>query len=332
MVDSKTIKKIPFARPYLGDEEHIKNTVERIGNMMRTGVVSNGDYCRDIEEKVAKMSGADYALTTSSCTQAMMIMIASSTSRGVLGALIPSFTWPSTLIAINAQKYQDGVRLMDVSPETWCVEHFPTVSHPCIALAVDTFGNDTNPTSDIPIFFDRAHSLGVKFRQIGMASALSFSPSKIITGGEGGIILSNKKKFVEAMEQARNLTCRMSEFQAIPIFTGLKLLPEMLDWKADTYITYRNAFKEFQFQKEVNTNHQVIGMLLDTHEQRERVLERCPEIEFKAYYEPLHTKFGKNDPNLTITDDLFRRILCLPSWYGVDRQYVISRIKEVLET
>jgi dTDP-4-amino-4,6-dideoxygalactose transaminase len=261
-----------------------------------------------------------------------MTMIAvSATRKGVLGAMMPSFTWKSSLIAINAQKYEDGVRLMDVSPETWCVEHFPAASHPCIALAVDTFGNDTNPTSDLPIFFDRAHSLGVKFRQIGMASAISFSPSKIIPGPEGGIMLSNKKNFVEGMITARDAASRMSEEHAINILQGLKLLPEILDWKADTYITYRNAFKDFQFQKGVNTNHQVIGMLLDTHEQREHVLKMCPDIEFKAYYEPIHTQFGVHDPNLTNTDDIYRRILCLPSWYGVDRQYVISRIKEVLE-
>jgi len=49
---------------------------------------------------------------------------------------------------------------LDVDYDSWSVKHYPQNSQPTIALAVDTFGNDDNPTSDVSIFYDRAHSLG----------------------------------------------------------------------------------------------------------------------------------------------------------------------------
>ena len=332
MSDDKTTKKIPFARPYFGPEGFVKDTSEMILDLMNGGQISNGEICRKLEENVARISGADFGISCCNCTQAMMIMLATSTANKVATAAIPSFTWKSTLIAINAQKFEEGARLTDIDRDSWCTKHYPMLSKPGIALAVDTFGNDSNPTSDIPLFFDRAHSLGVKFSQIGVASAISLSPSKIITGCEGGIVLTNKERYVRPIQEARDATARLSEVHALIANRGLSVLGTVMDWKTETYYKYKTAFPQFQFQECRNTNHQVIGMLFDTKAQRDMVMNKCPDIEFKAYYMPMHVQFGITDPNLSVTDDIYRRILCLPSWYKVDREYVIRRIKEALET
>lgn len=292
--------------------------------------ISNGESCRRLEDQIARMSGADYAVATCNCTQALMVMLAVSTKNGVVLAQVPSFTWRSTLIAINAQKYEQGALLQDIDYDSWTIKYFPPHSKPAIAVAVDTFGNDCSPESKVPVFYDRAHSLGVKFKHLGLASAISLSPSKIATGCEGGMILTNKSAFVEAMRDARDDTCRMPEPCAIIALNNIRYLPEFLEWKRESYDHYKKAFPDFKFQECQNSNHQVIGMLVDSHEQRDRIVKLCPEIEFKAYYQPLHDRFNLK-LNVPVTDDIYRRILCLPSWYGVDRNYVVRRIKEVVE-
>ena len=55
-----------------------------------------------------------------------------------------------------------------------------------------------------------------------------------------------------------------------------------------------------------------------------------PDVEFKAYYEPMHLKY-KGNIKLPVTEDIARRIICLPSWYKVDRQKVIETVKKVIE-
>lgn len=329
MTDTKKRYLVPFAVPYHGGCEGENRIADSIAFALHNGQESNGENCRAFEEQVAKISGADYAIATNNCTQAMMVMLATCARDKVRLGRMPSFTWPSTLIAMNAQKYPEGVVLDDIEYGSWNISVFRPHSRPSIALAVDTFGNDSNPVSDVPIFFDRAHSLGVRFRQIGMASALSFSPSKLVTAGEGGMILTNSRAFVEGMVNARNMTCRMDEKAAIEGLEGLDHLQKLLEWKSETYDRYRKAFPDFQFQEGQNWNHQVIGMLLDSHQQQDKLLKGCPEIEFKAYYVPIHRSFSYKK-SLPVTEDVADRIVCLPSWYKVDREYVIRRIKETL--
>ena len=291
------------------------------------GKVSNGENCRKLEEEVCRIHGADHAVVCSSCTQGMMLMLGACGAKGLCQT--QSFTWPSTVIAANVQGSQ--IVPHDIDYEHWAVMHYPTHRNESYALAVDTFGCDARPTSDVPLFYDRAHSLGVRFKHMGLASAISFSPSKILTAGEGGAVLTNSKRFVEALTEARNMTSRLSEFSAIIALNNLRSLDHLLEWKKETYGRYKRAFNMFEFQGG-DGNHQVIGMLLESREQRERLLSVLKdEIEFKAYYEPVHRKYqARVRLELPITEDVANRIVCLPSWYGVDRDYIIDRIKEAL--
>jgi hypothetical protein len=125
----------------------------------------------------------------------------------------------------------------------------------------------------------------------------------------------------------------MTEVQALTILHGLKNLDTLLEWKKETYDKYKQVFSQFQFQSGEG-NHQVIGMLLDSKVQRDGVMDALKdEIMFKAYYEPVHLKWGSSRIrfDLPVTEDVGRRILCLPSWYGLDRDHVVERIKAVLE-
>jgi len=332
----KKVKKIPFARPYMGEKTERTLLAVDIGHLIDDCVdpevdimLSNGDNCRKLEEVLAKMHGADHAIVTSSCTQALSIMLGACGSKGLCQT--QSFTWPSTVVAANIQGHE--IKLHDIDLEKWAVLEYPPHRSAAYALAVDTFGCDVNPLSEVPVFYDRAHSLGVRFKHMGLASAISFSPSKLMTAGEGGCILTNTKRFVGAITGARDLMSRMTEMQALVLLHGLRNLDTLLEWKRDTYHLYKKAFPEFQFQTG-NGNHQVIGMLMESNKQRDLLVSALrDEIEFKTYYEPVHLKWGSQRMifDLPVTEDVFRRILVLPSWYQCPRDHVIQRIKEATQ-
>lgn len=332
----KKVKKIPFARPYLGQQTERTLLSVDIGHLIENCVdpemdvsVSNGENCRKLEETICRIHGADHAVVCSSCTQGMMFMLGACGAKGLCQT--QSFTWPSTIVAANLQGHE--IRPGDIDYEKWAVPRYPMHTKASYALAVDTFGCDVCPVSDVPLFYDRAHSLGVRFKHLGVASAISFSPSKLVTAGEGGAVLTNNERFVKPLTEARNMISRMNEMQALTVLHGLRNLDLLLNWKKETYDIYKRSFPQFQFQ-EGTGNHQVIGMLLDSKEQRDRVLEALKdEMLFKAYYEPVHLKWGSTKArfDLPVTEDVARRILCLPSWYGLDRHHVVDRIKAVLE-
>lgn len=326
---------IPFAKPYLPlsvRSEAVQKYQTMIDNVSDGSArISNGENVEKLEEVVAKLSGADHAVACSSCTQAMVLGLG---ACGVGGeGHTASFTWDSTAISMNMQG--SHVTMHDIDLEKWVVPSYEVGADPHTgggyAVAVDTFGLQHNPVSMVPLFYDRAHSMGQKFRQIGLASFLSLSPSKIVTGGEGGIILCNKERFVKAMRMGRDIMCRMPEANAILALEGLKHIGELLEWKRDTYNFYKQKLP-FIFQDCAGgSNHQVIGMLLDSHEQQDKLRE-IQDVEFRFYYEPLHKRSKEYEKcQLPNTMSVFERIVCLPSWMGVNREYVVERIKEVLE-
>lgn len=323
---------IPFARPYINEatQERIEKRIhEMLADTQKGGKISNGENVRALEKKVAEISGAEDAIACSSCTQAMAIALGASGVRGTCWT--QSFTWDSTAVAANLAGASE-VKFLEIDPERWAVkEYYARASgqEQGFTLAVDTFGAQFEPISYLPVFYDRAHSLGVKFRHIGLASILSFSPSKIITGGEGGMILCNRPKFAEAMRNARDLISRMTEANAIIALENLWHLDMMLAWKKETYEMYRNALPQLQFQVG-DGNHQVIGALFPNKELRDKVMNTLKDdIEFKAYYKPLHLR-NKQSPAMPTTEDIYNRILCLPSWYGVERTFVIDAITDVI--
>jgi len=324
---------IPFSKPFIDPAWiDLLTGVDGLvpwGSDTKNPKISNGERCRQLEEKVAKISGADYGISCSSCTQGMILGLGASGARGE--CYTQSFTWKSTGVA--AQLQGSHVTLREIDGERWTAAHYKVSTDKgerAYAIAVDTFGMQYEPISYIPMFFDRAHSLGVRFRTLGVASFLSFSPSKIITGMEGGMILSNKKNFVEAMTNARDLISRMSEASAAMVLAGLKHLPELLEWKKETYNFYKQRFPECQFQSGQG-NHQVIGMLFENEVLRDKVFDALKdEVEFKRYYEPLHL-MNPNSPPLPITESIHSRILCLPSWYKCQRDEIAEKIRAVME-
>lgn len=291
--------------------------------------LSNGESCRELEEKVAKISGADYAISCSSCTQGLALALGSAGARD--DCWTASFTWPSTAIAANMTGAKVWMR--DIEREKWVVPDYKVGGDERgggFCIAVDTFGVQYQPESYVPIFYDRAHSLGVRFKTLGIASVLSFSPSKIITAGEGGMILTNKEKFAKTFIAGRDIICRMPESCAVMALADLQHLNDILEWKKDTYYYYKASFPQFQFQ-EGEGNHQVIGMLMDSKEQRDKVVREWKDlIEFKTYYEPLHLR-NPASPPLRVTEEIYDRILCLPSWYKVDRETIVQSIRKAVE-
>lgn len=331
--------RIPFAQPYWTskNKEAIHEGMDKYV-LNEYGQLTNGENCRKLEEQVAQISGSDYAISAASCTQAMLIGLGASGAKG--DGHTQSFTWDSTAVAMTLQG-SSSVQMHDIDMNRWCVPDYEVSADPRrpggYAVAVDTFGRQYAPTSFLPLFFDRAHSLGQRFRQIGLASFLSFSPSKLVTGGEGGMILSNREPFVVAMTKARDIMCRMPETNAIMILEGLKNLSDLLEWKRETYNLYQRSFPEFIFQDcpQGSSNHQITGMLLDTHEQQVKLKEALVdtgEIELKFYYFPLHMKSDKfAGGQLPNTESIYSRICCIGSWMGYPREQVIERIRAVLE-
>ena len=83
---------LPLSRPSIGEKE-----IEAVVSCLKSGWITTGPLCKAFEEKFCELTGASHALSVSSGTAGMhLMMLALSMKRGD-EIITPSMTFASTL-------------------------------------------------------------------------------------------------------------------------------------------------------------------------------------------------------------------------------------------
>ncbi|KKL93657.1 hypothetical protein LCGC14_1872520 [marine sediment metagenome] len=277
------------------------------------GYLSNFTYVSELEMRIQQLYDVENVIACSSGSIGLLITLqAFRELYDIKTAYTPSFAWFSTKWALEMTNLFFQFR--DIEKTTW---NFISTewSDEELILPLHCFGNICEIDASF-VIYDGAHALGSKIKEFGLATIMSLAPTKLITACEGGLILTNDDDLAGKVRLLRDKVSRMSELNAIWGLETLKHLDEILEWKRKLYNYYKKHLKG-QFQEiPYNSNYATIGFLTD--------LKTPPEIEFKKYYFPL--KLG-----LTNTNYVYGKIVCLPSWWGVDYEYITNRILEYNE-
>ncbi|QPM69412.1 DegT/DnrJ/EryC1/StrS family aminotransferase [Atribacter laminatus] len=200
--------KIPISKPNLDEEE--KNAVQ---DVLNSGFLAQGKRVAQFEEEFGKYIGVSQAIATSSGTAALFIALK---ALGISPNDIV-ITTPFTFVATASSIMHCGAipTFCDINPQTFNIDPnalervlkkdrnsikailivhlygLPCPMEEIIALA-DQYG--------IPVIEDCAQAHGAEYRgkkvgSFGRASAFSFYPTKNMTTGEGGMILTNDEEF-----------------------------------------------------------------------------------------------------------------------------------------
>ena len=219
---------IPVNEPLLGERE-----LEYVTECIRTGWISSaGHFINEFEEKWAAYCGMEYGVAVSNGTVALQVAVGCLDLEPGDEVIMPTFTIISCALAVI---YNGGVPvLVDCDPRTWCmdvtqVEAKITPRTRAIML-VHIYGHpvdmdlllDLAEKHSLSIIEDAAEVHGAEYlsrRQgtapqwrrcggMGHISAFSFYANKIITTGEGGIVLTNDSAYAEKARSLRNLCFR----------------------------------------------------------------------------------------------------------------------------
>jgi len=197
---------IPITKPYFDEAEE-----QEILEVLRSGWVVQGPKVAEFECLVAEYVGASYAVATSSCTTALHVAL---TLHGI-GAgdevIVPSFTFIATA---NAVCYTGATPVfVDIDPYTYnlapdCLEAAITPRTKAImpvhqiGLAADMERiNAIAQQHGLIIIEDAAPALGATYKDqrvghLGNLTCFSFHPRKVITSGEGGMLVTDDKTLV----------------------------------------------------------------------------------------------------------------------------------------
>jgi len=303
-------EKIPFFRPAKLTLEEIQYIESLLEVILDSGMLSNGMFCRELEDMVKELYGVEHAITCASGTAGLWIALKALKSKTVA---MPAFTWKSLLEIVP-----DRVVWLDIDKETW----LPIVNDERADTFIInlTFGNVEDYSDFVPqnsaLIYDATHCLGSRLLDIGNAAVFSLSPTKPCTSSEGGIIITDDSELAEKMIRIRDWCSRMSEIQAVIGQVYLGKLGQSLARRAEIWNYYRRKLPYKPQKIKVATSYSVYGMLLEPRERRKLIEKIKDKMEYKIYYEPL--KDG-----LINTDLVYSRILCIPSYPDVNESEVV---------
>ena len=297
---------VPYSRPaYIGDIRESK-LGEALLTTVSAGILSKGPYARQLAAKIAHDTGYRLGVPFSSCTQALYAL-AEWYAGAFLVVEVPAFTWVSTIrpwldIVGYADEYSNVV-FADSDEKTW--QTSPAATERDVAVGVDTFGS-VNPDSQNFHVMDSAQSLGAKWNTMKPHRVISLSPSKIVTAGEGGILLTQDGYLAEFAEERASWAARMPETCAIVGMAYYERLKEFRAKKDEIDKAYREKFPNLRWQEiPVDSNHHTVAALV---RDPKRVMMDNPTWEFKRYYQNEHVSL------LPVSSFLSRHMLCFPAF------------------
>ncbi|MGA1848398.1 MAG: DegT/DnrJ/EryC1/StrS family aminotransferase, partial [Thermoplasmatota archaeon] len=194
-----------MAKPVMGEEE--KKAVMKV---MDSGILAHGPEVVSFEEEFSNFCGVDHGAAVSSGTSAIHLALAALGVGPGDEVITTSFSFIASatpILFLGATP-----RFLDIDPRTYNLEPeelSDTITERTKAIIpVHLYGQCADMDSileaagDIPVLEDCAQSHGSIYKtrkagSMGKCGMFSFYPTKNMTTGEGGMVVSNDHEFIE---------------------------------------------------------------------------------------------------------------------------------------
>jgi perosamine synthetase len=366
---------IPVCEPVLDGRE-----MKYVIDCLETNWISSaGKYISLFEEKFAAYCGMPFAVACSNCTTGLhMSMVALGIGPGD-EVIIPDFTLivsANTVILAGAKPV-----LVDVDPKTWCIDAglieakitprtkaimvVHMYGHPCDMEAIGKIARRHN----LFVIEDcaQAHGAEVNGQKAGSfadAACFSFYGNKILTTGEGGMVLCRDEDLARRMRllrdqgfqeprfvhQVMGFNYRMTNIQAAIGVAQTEMVEEKIAkkrWIGHTYNEMLADRQDFILPYEepwAKNVYWMYGILLEESFglTKEDLMERLKSkgVDTRAFFCPMHmqpvfagddARFPDISGNYPVSEDLWHRGLYLPSGLGLTRDQIQEVVTKLLE-
>jgi len=368
---------IPVYEPYIGPDE-IRSAVDCLSRGVISGAVQ-GDYIGTFERLVAEVCGVRHAVATTSGTTALALAVASLGMSHGDEVLVPSLTNVATAFAAV---YSGAVPVfLDSEGLTWNVD--PAGIREAVTprtraiIPVHLYGHpaDMEPIMEIAselglyVIEDAAEAQGAEYRGkqvggIGHVGCFSFFINKVITTGEGGMLVTDDDGIAERARSLKNLgysgrgkfmhnelayNFRLTNLQAAVGVAQMRRLNEIVERKRRVAALYSDRLRHVEGlrlpveQPWAKNVYWMYGIVLEEGlPDRDAVRERLEAlgVETRPFFHPLHLqpvfqKMGvaRAKGALPVCERLGARGLYLPSspmLTEAEVDMVCERVKEAL--
>lgn len=362
---------IPVAAPSLTGNE--KRYV--LDCLDSTWISSSGKYIEKFEEAFAEFCEVEYALSCCNGTVALHLALMALRIGPGDEVILPTLTYVATA---NAVAYC-GARpvFIDSEPETWnlnpsLLEELITPHTKCI-IVVHLYGHpvDMDPVLEIAhkhdlfVIEDAAEAHGAEYKghrvgSLGDIATFSFYGNKIITTGEGGMVVTNDPLLASRVIQLKGQGMDPNRRYWFPIIgynyrmtniaaaIGLAQL-EQIDWhlsrRRDIAAQYKDHLGRdlrltLQPEKHWARNSYWINcVVLNGHLpiSRDKMMERLSErgIETRPFFYPMHSlpmyRQFASENKFPIAETVSARGINLPSSANLEDEDIAGICSEILQ-
>jgi dTDP-4-amino-4,6-dideoxygalactose transaminase len=192
---------LPLSKPSIGEKE-----IEEVVSCLKSGWITTGPLCKAFEEKFCELTGASHAISISSGTAGMHLILEALGIKGGDEIITPSMTFASTInmamlcgakpifvdidydtLNINADLIEE-----EITEKTKAIIPVHFAGAPADMDKILRVARKYN----LFVIEDAAHAVGTYYKGVhvggfGQSAVFSFHPIKNITTGEGGMITHN---------------------------------------------------------------------------------------------------------------------------------------------
>lgn len=213
--------QVPFAKPHFAGGE-----AASIAEVIGSGWVSQGPKVRAFEEAFAELVGAPEAVATTSCTTALQLALYATGVGSGDEVIVPSLSFIATANTV----WQCGGKpvFADIDPLTYNLD--PAAAERAITprtraiMPVHQLGLPADMDAfielgarhGVTIIEDAACAIGATYKDrpigsLGPVACFSFHPRKVITTGEGGMIVTHDPELAARLRRLRQHAMDLSD-------------------------------------------------------------------------------------------------------------------------
>jgi dTDP-4-amino-4,6-dideoxygalactose transaminase len=277
ILGGEPVRRKPFSPWPQYEPADIERIVKQVESRHWGGFPVPGEVGGPFADRFAAAHGATYGLCVANGTIALVVALQAAGIRFGDEVIVPAYTWDGTAAAVLLA---GGVPVFaDVDPETYCLDV------ECARRAITPRTRAIIPVHlamrfadmdglmqlaaqhNLKVIEDCAHAHGGQWKSrgagsIGEIGCFSFQESKLMTAGEGGMVITSRLEYFEAMQTVVNCgrasltdqygrrmlgsNYRMTELQACLLVGQLDRLPALRETRARHAERLTEALKQIE--------------------------------------------------------------------------------------
>lgn len=347
-----------------------KREEQELLKVIRSGWISESITNKQFEETVRKFLNVSYVATVPSGTQALTIACLAIGIKREDEVIMPDFTMAGTItgtVLAGGKPVFVDVSEIDLTIEVSKIEKAITKRTKAI-MPVHINGRTTNMTAILRlakkyglfVIEDAAQAFGSKIQNkylgtIGDIGCFSFSVPKIVTTGQGGMVVTNNKNLYERIIQLKDhgrrkkgldihdtlgFNFKFTNLQAALGIAQMEKVEKNIKKKKKIYKSYYSLLKKIPQVKFIKTDlTQTVPWFIDILvPEREKLVAYLTEneVETRIFYPPMHSQiafknFVAKKDNFAVTEKIANEGLWLPSSVNLSTKqirYICKKIKD----